>query len=972
MTEAGATASKFDSDASLTPLFRQSISALYEIEREAGRGGMATVWLARRRSDSKRFALKVLRRGVAEALGTQRFLREIGIATEVRSPALVPLEASGEIDGVLYYVMPFAEGGSLRQRIDTEHQLPLMDAVRIMRDVAVGLAALHEQGFVHRDIKPENILLGERGRAMVADFGIARAVLAAASNVNTSTGVVLGTPLYMSPEQAGGELVDARSDIYALGCVFYEILVGSPPFQGASVQAVIAQHMGQAPPALRVIRPAISEALQSVVLQALQKVPADRFESANSFARALGVIEPSSFSRSTPDVARSRPSFSVFAAGVGALLLVIAAFWQFTSPTELLDDRVVVFPFDTPGDRERGEHLALLMGSALDRTDATRWLDGLSLLTEQERSGARRVSDARAREIARQSRARYYVDGIVSNAGDSTSVLVRLYDANDGGLLKRAVQSGLGNATSVEDLALRAAVQLMPTLTGLSQLVDVSTLTGRRPAAVNSWLRGEREFRNRHMDAALHHLEQAVTEDSMLAPAAFRAAIAAGWTNRTDTAVALVRLALRHPERLAPRQRPFAVALERFLSGRANEAMIALRPALTPSEETADAWMLAGEIQFHLLPTVGVDSTAHRAVPSPTVWPYEALANDAFLRSRQIDQAFTPPLAHLAELAARRGDASAARSFVSIAMAAWPDSVFSKRLDITNRCLRGGQSAVKWTALAREDPRTMFYVGSVLQSATEPRARACGLAAFGSILLTESPAGSEYWNSLLAMHGMLIAQGESAKALALVDSAMANGLSSAVGLFVIDAAAGIDVGQRTTAFIEQLQSSMSVRGPTSLWLLCLDASRTADTVRLVKVTALLAQRTKSATAQRLDTLMSQASLAWLALAQRDTAVALQRFADLSPSANGHDLQNSLWEALAPERLRYAQLLLAVGRPAEAHRVASTFEHPGIFVHQIFLLSALDVRLRAANAMKDLRLARQAQETIARLKRVAAP
>jgi serine/threonine-protein kinase len=210
------------------------ITSRYILEREIGRGGAAIVWSAIRRADGRPVAIKLLRPVLAQAVGAQRFLREIRIASAVTSSALVPLEEAGEVDGLPYYVMPLAEGGSLRDRLKSERSLHIAEAIAITRTIAQALAALHAAGFVHRDIKPENVLLGKHGEARLADYGIAHAITAAAKDDLTSTGVVLGTPPYMSPEQAGGGPLDGRSDVYSLGCLLYEMLAGEPPFHGAN------------------------------------------------------------------------------------------------------------------------------------------------------------------------------------------------------------------------------------------------------------------------------------------------------------------------------------------------------------------------------------------------------------------------------------------------------------------------------------------------------------------------------------------------------------------------------------------------------------------------------------------------------------------------------------------------------------------------------------------------------------------
>jgi len=260
----------------------------YRIERELGQGGMATVYLADDLKHHRKVAIKVLRPELAEALGAERFLREIETTANLRHPHILPLYDSGDADGFLFYVMPLVEGESLRDRLDREKQLPLDDALRIAREVADALSYAHARGVVHRDIKPENILL-ESGHAVVADFGIARAVSAAGGEKLTATGMAIGTPQYMSPEQAAGERdLDGRSDLYSLACMLYEMLAGQPPFTGPTVESVVRQHMTVEPRAITQIRPAVPAEVAGVLQRALAKNPADRFNPVAQFADALG------------------------------------------------------------------------------------------------------------------------------------------------------------------------------------------------------------------------------------------------------------------------------------------------------------------------------------------------------------------------------------------------------------------------------------------------------------------------------------------------------------------------------------------------------------------------------------------------------------------------------------------------------------------------------------------------------------
>ena len=303
----------------------------YQIERELGQGGMATVYLAEDLKHRRKVAIKVLRPELAAVIGAERFLREIRTIATLQHPHILGLIDSGEVNGTAYYVMPFVEGESLRDRLAREKQLPIADAVRLATEVASALDYAHRHGVIHRDIKPENIMLHD-GSALVADFGIALAVSHAGGGSRmTETGMSLGTPHYMSPEQAMGEReITARSDIYALGVVTYEMLTGDPPFTGSTAQGIIAKVMTEKPASLQRQRERVPDAVEDAVLTALEKLPADRFGSAAEFAAALkdeGTTARGSVSRKA--VRRRLPVLAAV-----AVLAVLAAFalWARRTP----------------------------------------------------------------------------------------------------------------------------------------------------------------------------------------------------------------------------------------------------------------------------------------------------------------------------------------------------------------------------------------------------------------------------------------------------------------------------------------------------------------------------------------------------------------------------------------------------------------------------------------------------------------
>jgi len=292
----------------------------YRIERELGAGGMAIVHLAVDKKHERKVALKVLRSDLAAALGHERFLREIKTTASLHHPHILPLYDSGLADGFLYYVMPYVEGESLRERLGREKQLPIDEALRITREVGDALSYAHLHGVIHRDIKPENILL-ESGHAVVADFGIARAIHAAGGET-TQTGVAVGTPAYMSPEQcAGSQELDGRSDLYSLGCVLYEMLAGQPPFTGPTAESLVYQHLSAAPPPVTQLRPAVPREIAGVLARALAKNPADRFNPVVQFTESLttraGPV-------SAPGPARRVPSWRGALLAASVLLVAVA------------------------------------------------------------------------------------------------------------------------------------------------------------------------------------------------------------------------------------------------------------------------------------------------------------------------------------------------------------------------------------------------------------------------------------------------------------------------------------------------------------------------------------------------------------------------------------------------------------------------------------------------------------------------
>ena len=367
-----------------------SLADRYRLERELGAGGMATVYLAHDTKHERDVAIKVLHLDLGAALGADRFLSEIKTTAKLQHPHILPLLDSGAADGLLYYVMPYVRGETLRARLEREKQLPIDDALRIAREVASALEHAHKQGIIHRDIKPENILLQD-GAAVVADFGIALAVQSAGGARMTQTGLSLGTPQYMSPEQAMGERsIDARSDIYALGAVTYEMLAGEPPFSGPSTQAIVAKVLNERPVSLRTVRDTVPVAVDNAVQVALAKLPADRHTSARAFADACHTsatsnIEPGEVhsSRRARAVSRRHLLLGIALGAVATALISVA--WFVLQPSKRVDDRVTRFAIDE--DASRVFSLSLGKSMFIDHSGENFYLlgesDGIPMLWQR-------------------------------------------------------------------------------------------------------------------------------------------------------------------------------------------------------------------------------------------------------------------------------------------------------------------------------------------------------------------------------------------------------------------------------------------------------------------------------------------------------------------------------------------------------------------------------------------------------------
>jgi len=427
----------------------------YRIERALGQGGMAVVFLAEDLKHRRRVAIKVLKPELSAALGVDRFLREIEIAAALQHPHILPLYDSGQAGSLLYYVMPFAEGESLRQRLARERQLPLETALEITRQVGSALQYAHDHGVIHRDIKPDNIMLSG-GQAVVADFGIARALHAASDEPLTLSGMVVGTPQYMSPEQAGAAAVDGRSDEYSLACVLYEMLSGQPPFTGASSQAIMARHSLEPVPGLRVVRQSVPTGMERAIMQAMAKLPADRYATIQRFLDALASPTTGLQSASTPVAAALRAGVFRWmpAAAVTSVLVAAAVWWALAgrpshqSLSQHASTALAVLPFEEPSSGPDSSYLGQGMTEGLIAELAQ--IGSLKVISRASGEVAQ-GSGRSLRELARELRVDAILKGSVRRIGDSARVQVQLLQVPDSAvLLSREYRSRLGELPDLQ------------------------------------------------------------------------------------------------------------------------------------------------------------------------------------------------------------------------------------------------------------------------------------------------------------------------------------------------------------------------------------------------------------------------------------------------------------------------------------------------------------------------------------------
>jgi TolB-like protein/tetratricopeptide (TPR) repeat protein len=636
------------------PTMDAALRDQYRVERELARGGMATVYLAHDSRHDRPVALKVLKPALADSVGAERFLQEIRLTARLQHAHILPLLDSGMLETApgrssAFYVMPYVEGESLRDRLARERQLPVEDAIRVAGDVAAALAYAHGRGVIHRDIKPENILLSN-DQAIVVDFGIARAVSLAGGERLTETGLALGTPHYMSPEQASGDRsVDARSDVYALGCVLYEMLAGEPPFTGPTAQAVVARSLVDPAPPIRNVRAAVSQEVERVIERALAKVPADRFATAAEFGEALSraAVAPGLARRS---VARGRGrslavvALVLIAAVVGLLLRGGGREPRIITPAS----SIAVLPFTPSGTdtalSRLGRDLVFTLSAELDGLGGIRMVDAHTVLASAKPEGLFAASDWIA--LARNFGAGSVVQGSLVRVGRDVRLDLALLgtDSAAAPLARVTVTAPPDSVAALTDSAARALlVQIWSRGSPPTPSLDAALRTRSVPA-LRAFLQGEGEIVHGNWESAAVSYQRAMDADPTFWLAYARHVYARYWSV-FEPADSMLALLDRHRFELPDRER---LSTEAIVLQARDSIGLATERARTAGERYPNSWfgwLIYGDEVLHNGPLLGRSRTE---------------ARNSFERALELNPSLIPAWEHLMLVAVGDGDTAAA------------------------------------------------------------------------------------------------------------------------------------------------------------------------------------------------------------------------------------------------------------------------------------------------------------------------
>ena len=918
---------------------RAAVAERYAVDRELGRGGMATVYLARDLKHDRLVAIKVLRPVLVESLGPGRFLREISIASRLLHPNVLPVYDSGNAEGLLFYVMPYVAGESLRDLIRREGQLPVEQAVRIAQEVARGLKHAHAEDVVHRDIKPENILL-ESGQAVIADFGLARAIHASALDDLSSSGLAIGTPAYMSPEQVtGGDQIDGRSDVYSLGCVLYEMLAGEPPFSGPSAQAIAAKHLHLPPPPLRTVRPSVPPDLVAAIERALEKVPGDRFHTAEEFRQALAQPEH-------PLIA-PRPERSMrlrlLAGGLAGVLLTVLAIGAITRrrpdvPPRPLD--LVLIPFepnsvlaDSVGTTAAAPHTVL--ADALAWLPGVRPVDGTKLLDGDEDWHA--VPLPELLRGARGLGGRYLLTGAISRADTApgSRVTVDLY-AVDGGerVIRAEMMAPPGRLAAVlGKLALESVRALVPregSAFGSGAALFSATSSAE---AVGYLLQGQQKFWRGDYDGAASAFRRAIEADSACGLAYHRLSVAELWNHDFAEALSAANAGLSRGRQLSPRWVSLLQAQRQYALRQGDSAAAAFQRTVLNYPEDIDGWLGLGDVLFHF------------AGMAPNI-PMEA--ERALVEVITRDSSFAPIYDHLADLAFLKGEAKAARLY----MERLPQGDFLRAAREAALALRFGQPADRRAtleALQSADRQTLSELVNLIIHGSSDLALVDTLAAF---LMQPDRTPDDRRRGAGYRLAALSALGRPEEGLAVWQSANAPDLDS----WVLQAYfAGYPVGAVAEPMLSSARamvsrhaidpsSSPATESIQALQALVHRATLQGDSSEVLGVLSLV----RSAGADRdgsdpLAPALTASLQARLSLLAGDTAGAINLFT--------RSVGRSLWpytdffplSGMAPQRLLLGRLLASQGEILGAKRWLGSFSNSWAIGDLLFVAPAREVQ-----------------------------
>ena len=887
-----------------------ALGSAYRVERELGGGGMSRVFLAEETRLARRVVVKVLPPELAAEISVDRFNREIQLSASLQHPHIVPLLAAGGEADVLYYTMPFVEGEALRTRLAREGELPIRDAVRILKDVADALAYAHARGIVHRDIKPDNVLLSGN-HALVADFGVAKAVSQAKGESGlTSVGVALGTPTYMAPEQAAGDPnIDHRADIYAFGAMAYEMLGGRPPFTGLSPHQMLAAHITEPVPPLTDARPSVPPALAELVMRCLEKNPPDRPQTAAEVYQVLESLATTSGSatvtsaRATLRHVLRRPRNRRFALGIGAIVLALGTWLGFRprGGAALDPNRIAIAPFDVLG----GGELALWREGLVDVL--SRSLDGAGPLrtvspTLIVRRWSGRADAASAQALGRATGARTVVfGGLVGAGADSVRLTATVLDVAAG---TQGSEIELREASDRMDrLADSLTVRVLRELgrTRAIGLVRSASLGSKSLPAMKAFLQGEQFLRRSEWDSALAYHQRAIGLDSGFTLAWSHAGMAAGWQHAAGDSLSrtykLRAGALNHG--LAPRE-SLAVASESLaavvysgpalLGGRwwtyGRRLVATLDEAVRRYPDDPELWYMLGDARFHAGGLAGKSSRT---------------ALDAFDRSIALDSAFTPSYVHAVPLGLELNGTESGRRYAKAFLAAGGMGQYAQSTDLVLRVIDPATRAVAIKYLADSADAHLFQTVWLAMSRWTDSAETV-VALIRARSNAEQAAGKPSNFSAFTLPVSLSARGH------LHDAYSHTTLPALVSQFALIGAVPADTVRR------YLKDWLTRPGDGIVFAASLMAAQhdTAGLVALArKIDSLRARIPPNLPPIARDFFgyLAPASRAFLALARGDTTAALRLFDALPDTA--------CFGSCVIDDLVHVQLLVARGRYADA-------------------------------------------------------